>query len=173
MRYYFLMASLPVLALGEPPPVDRAGFLARCAEQLSPADRAELDEVLAGRGASPFARAWRSFEVHLRNTVARSRAARLQADAAPWLRDGERWESLVLEAVEDAYARPTPLERELELDRCRWGRLDDLAVGHVFDLAAVLAYGLRLQLCERWAGLDAERGRARLETFLEQGKAAS
>jgi hypothetical protein len=173
VRYYFLMASLPGLALGEPLPLDGGEFTARAASQLDPADAAELRAVRAGAGDSPLALRWLAFERHLRNTVARQRAQRLQADPAPWLREGERWELFVLEAVEDAYARPNPLERELELDRCRWRRLDELAVGHPFDLDAVLIYGLRLGLCARWAGLDAARGQAVVDSFLEQGKAAS
>lgn len=173
MRYYFLMASLPGLTLGEPAPLDGPAFLARAGEQLDPVDEAELRAVWAGGGTSALARNWSAFDTHLRNTVARTRAQRLQVEAGPWLREGERWESFVLEAVEEAYARATPVEREFALDRCRWTRLDEFAVGHAFDLEAVLIYALRLQLCLRWAAFDAAAGRARLEAFLEQGKAAS
>jgi hypothetical protein len=169
--YYFLVASLPAQAWGDPPALAAEEFRARCVEQLSAPDLAELDAVLAGwagpGGTSSFAVAWRGFETHLRGTVARTRALRLGLDVAPYRREGERWENSVLEAVEDAFARPHPLEREQELDRFRWARLDDLGLGHFFDLTAVLIYGLRRQLCERWAGLTVEAGRARMEQFLQ------
>jgi hypothetical protein len=177
VTYYYLLSSLPTLAWGDSCPMGPDYFRLSCLEQLGVADLAELEAVLAGRsgpgGKSAFARDWQRFETHLRDTIARTRARRLGVDVAPFLHEGEEWESTVLEAVEDAFASSNPLEREQALDHCRWARLDELALGHGFDLKAVLIYGLRQQLCERWAGHSLEAGRARLETALQASEVSS
>ena len=72
----------------------------------------------------------------------------------------------MLAAVEEAYARPNPLEREQELDRHRWGRLDEMLLGHDFDLAAVMAYGLRLRIARRWQAMSDGAGRRRLDELV-------
>ena len=51
-----------------------------------------------------------------------------------------------------------PLERELALDRLRWTLLDELAVSQAFGFQAVLAYGLKLRLAEKWAAMDEAEG---------------
>jgi hypothetical protein len=51
-----------------------------------------------------------------------------------------------------------PLDRELALDRLRWTLLDELAVAAPFGLQAVLAYGLKLRLAEKWAAMDETEG---------------
>ena len=172
MEHYYLIASLPHFGFGDPPPLAQADFLERSRAQLAVDDQRQLEAVLAGNWSAaphPFARAWHGFEVHLRNTVARTRAAARGVEAGPYLRDGEAWEGAVLEGVEDAYARPNPRERELELDRLRWAKLDELGVGHAFDLAAVFIYGLRLQLSQRWRVFNAAAGREQVQAFMQLG----
>ena len=172
MAHYYLIASLPAFGFGEPPPLGLADFLERCRAQLPEAELRQVEAVLSGNTGPvdhSFARAWHGFEVHLRNTIARVRAAARGVDAAPHLRDGEAWEGAVLEGVEDAYARPHPLEREMELDHLRWGKLDELGVGHAFDLQAVFIYGLRLQLALRRQAWNVSAGRNKLQEFMQLG----
>lgn len=168
MPYYYLMASLPALAEGAPPPLSLDAFDTACREQLTPDDYAEWQAVRSGTGASAFARTRAADERHLRNTLARTRAARLGIDAAAWLREEETWSYEALLAVEEAYAHANPLERERALDRVRWRQAEAAAGTDPFALPAVLSYGVRLALAARWAGLDSERGRQVLEAHVQQ-----
>jgi hypothetical protein len=156
MKYYYLAASLPALALDQPPPFSFSGFRALCAGHLGDDDMAALDELdrpPAGPPRHPFVRAWAAAETRLRNAVARARAARLRRDPAESLREQEGADFFTEKAVADAMARPDPLEREMALDRLRWRLIEDLAGHDPFDGRAVLAYGAKLRLAGRWAAL--------------------
>jgi hypothetical protein len=60
--------------------------------------------------------------------------------------------------AERAMELDDPRDRELTLDRLRWALLDELAVAAPFGLQAVLAYGLKLRLAEKWAAMDETEG---------------
>ena len=170
MNAYYLVASLPALALGDPPPFSRAEMPARCANMLSEAEQIELQLLLEGREGectSGFVRHWHRADTQMRNAVARIRAGKLQMDAGPYLRDHEGFDVSLEKAVADAYARPNPMERELALDRCRWHLLDGLILEEPFAFSAVLAWAVKLRLAERWAGLKDETGRKAFETWVE------
>lgn len=169
MNHYFLLASLPSFLAGEPAPVTMEEFLGRCDKDLSPADRAELDAVLRAdedAATSSFARAWFRRERHIRNAIVHVRAARHGVDPGPWLRPERGVDGFLAKAVGDAMARQNPLERELALDKVRWQVLDDLAIGHDFDLGAVLIYALRLQQALRLRGLTFEDGHKAMKSFV-------
>jgi len=164
MKYYFLAASLPRLALGEPPPISPAEFRDLCARHLAPLDRAALAQLLEdgpGPVRHPFVREWREADRLLRNATARQRAARRKTDPAPFLREPDAFDVRTERDVHEAFAVPDPLARERKLDAVRWRRADELAQWDPFSSRAVLAYALRLALAARWAGLDADAGRER------------
>lgn len=170
MKPYYLVASLPTLVLGEPPPLDAAGLLSRCEHLLGADDRAELALALEGRWAessAEFLRRWRNADTQLRNAVARIRAARRAADLHGALREHEGFDVCIEKAATDAYTRPNPLERELFLDRYRWQILDDLSRATPFGVEALLAYAVKLRLALRWAAIQDEAGRARLNELIE------
>jgi len=53
------------------------------------------------------------------------------------------------EAAREAYNHESPLSGEDILNRARWSHLDELEVGHFFDLDRVIVYYLRLQILAR------------------------
>ncbi|MCX7934921.1 MAG: DUF2764 domain-containing protein [Planctomycetota bacterium] len=135
------------------------------AEHLTAPDFAALEEALAEAETPrhPWNRRWREVETKIRNASARQRGQRLRRDVALYLRPQEGVDLALEKAVADAWQRPTPLEREKALDRLRWERLEELAGYDIFHLTAILAYALRLRLCERWAAWDAAAGRERVQ----------
>ncbi len=171
MNYYYLVGTLPSLVLGNPPEISMKDFRRRCAEQLSPNDLNQLDALLDGAPVSvphPFVLEWGERERALRNAVARARAARLGLDPQPHLRETRRYDLAAERAVAEAFGKPHPAERELELDRFRWRTLDELAGFNPFSTRAVLAYALRLRLAEQWAAMEVEGGKERLNTLVRQ-----
>jgi hypothetical protein len=165
--YPFLISSLPGLRLGEKPFYASEAFLEQCRPHLAPERFADLAAVrllpaAAGACCCDTAQRWRDFEVFLRNRLAEWRAARTQGDAERWRRpEADVFPSLQRE-IDEALAAPEPLARERALDALRWRHLDGLVPGHELDFDALVNYRLRLQLVEKWADLDPERGRVRV-----------
>lgn len=165
MTFYYLIASLPALSLGAPPPMTVAGLLEDVRRVADPEAAAELAALVADDASSArssLAARWRAAQTQLGNALARTRAARLDVDPAAYLRPHEGFSNYLEMAVLDACAKPNPLERELSLDRFRWSLLEEWAREQPFGLDALLAYGLKLKLAERWAALTDEAGRTRL-----------
>jgi len=149
-------------------------FRALCREHLTAGDFRVLDAALT-RGdeqppASALAREWWARDKALRNAIVRIRAARLRTDPARFLR-ADDLDTSSERAAADAYAKPNPRERELALDRFRWTQLDALAGYDPFSLRALVAYGLKLRLVERWAAMDAGKGRQTIDTIVSKDTA--
>jgi hypothetical protein len=169
-RYYYLIASLPALVFSLPAAMSRAGFVAECERQLEPADLAEVSALLDGRlddVRTAFSRAWLHADRQIRNAVVRARALRLGVDEKKFLQDHEGFRVDAEAAVNDAFSRANPLERELALDRYRWNLADELGSGDPFALPALLAYGVKLALNEHWRALTPEAGRERFEAMVD------
>jgi len=169
MKYYYLVASLPPVALGDPPPWPPRKFLFHCQGALAQDDWTELSlltEARPAEGASDFAAWWLALDTQIRNIQARMRAARLHIEARPFIRMHTGYDVTVAQAVMDAMNRTQPLEREMALDRCRWNALDERILGDRFGFDEIMAYALRLRLMERWARLSDEEGLKRVETFI-------
>jgi hypothetical protein len=166
VNHWYLVASLPSLALGGEPPLSPAAFRALCGEHLPDRDLRELDALLdpaAGDTAgSAFARTWQQFQLRVQDECAVQRAARLGIDAGPWRADVGVPDATLIGAVREAMQQPDPRSRELQLDTLRWRMLEDAARQEPFGQAAVLGYGLRLQIAARWAARTETAGRLRL-----------
>ncbi|HEU4418283.1 MAG TPA: DUF2764 family protein [Planctomycetota bacterium] len=167
MNHWYLVASLPLVALGAEPPLSVDGFRALCGEHLPDRDLRELDAVLGDAGTSQFARAWRETQRRIEDECAVLRAARLGLDASPWRKDIGVPDATLIAAVREAFQQPDPRSRELQLDALRWRTLEDLARSAPFGLPAVMAYGLRLRLAARWSARTEAAGRQQLGRHLD------
>lgn len=171
MMYYYLVASLPPLSLGEKPPWTPEDFLFHCQGALSADDWQELSLILEGRsqeGSSAFAEWWHQLDTQIRNQLVRIRAGRLHVEARPYVRMHTNYDVAVEHGVSDAMTHPDPLQRELALARARWDALEERILGNPYHLEAVLAYGIRLRILRRWSGLTDEAGLERIETFITE-----
>jgi hypothetical protein len=169
VSYYYLVAGLPALVLGENPPVTPEAFRFSCIGVLKEEDLRDLDFILAGRaeqGTSEFSRNWFSAETQLRNAVVRFRGSRLGMESRGFVKDHPGFIVSIEKAVADAFAKGNPLEREMALDRARWQILDELALKEPFGLAAVLAFAVKLQIVSRWAQMKDEEGLRRVEELV-------
>jgi len=169
MSYEYLVASLPMCFFGEPPPMSTAELRARCAEQLNGRDLATLDRLLASAGdpdAPGFEGAWTARERQLRAAIAAARAPRYGADPRAVRPPHPGWDQLVETGVADAFALPTPLEREQALDRVRWHVLEELTPRDPFTAEAIFVYALKLRIAERWAARSDDQGRQRFDEAL-------
>ena len=167
--YYFLVASLPLLEIGEPAPFTVAEFDAVLRENLS---EKEQKKIFAYQGKKDYPascsvyRQMASFEEYLRICIARKRAERsgIQFEAA----DPDEYYGEVDFGLSHAAACSNPLEREQIIDRLRWARLEELSLGHDFDFDALCIYRAQLFIVNKYAGFRTETGTVNFSAALEK-----
>ena len=159
--YYYLAASLPMLATpDQEPPVSSDDMLEVCRRFMTEKDYEGLvvSTLDPGTGEAPWiCREFHAWERSLRNSLVALRAAEQELDEDQYLRDVPDVFGTSAIAGE-AMGKATPLEAELFLDGSRWAYIEDLAYGHFFDVEFLRAYRLKLQLLERRALFEEERG---------------
>lgn len=169
MMYYFLVASLPLLELNAPAPFPTAEFDGILQENLD--ERAQRI-LFACRGNGqypdnhPVYRQMALFEEYLRNRIARKRADRagIHFESA----DPEEYFSEVDFGLAQASGCADPLERERLVDKLRWERLEELSIGHDFDLDALIIYRCKLFIVNKYAGFRTETGTVHFTAALER-----
>lgn len=168
MSAIYLLASLPMLAPGTPPPLTGAAFLEACREQLAASDADACAALLEGGDAPhPAVRRWRAKEAVLRNAVARIRARARGQDAGRWLRPTPDCDVSLERIAEAAMQEPDPLQRERALERARWNAAEELAGCDPLAKARVFAYAVQLGIALRGQGRDAAAGRNVFENLTE------
>ena len=61
----------------------------------------------------------------------------------------------------------TPLEKEVQIIRWQWEKLEELSIGHYADFGALCAYKLKLLLLKRLWGFDKEKGFEKFKRITE------
>lgn len=97
---------------------------------------------------------WCAFEIALRNELVKIRASRKHIDPLKYLRGDDYIEPYITHIAMNAHRNPSLLEAERLLDQERWRALDELAVGHYFDLDVLIVYALKLLILERWGRIN-------------------
>ena len=161
--YYYLAASLPMLASpDQEPPVSSDDMQEVCRRFMTERDYEGLAASVLDpdAGEAPgICRQFHAWERSLRNRLVTLRAAEQDLEESRYLREYPDVSGTAAVAGE-AMGKATPLEAELFLDSRRWACIEDLAYGHFFDVEFLRAYRLKLQLLERRALLEEQRGLA-------------
>lgn len=169
-EYYYLVASLPMLSLDDAPGISSDEFLAATSEHLPSFEFSELEKLslLPSTGESRIdsVQAWNEWETSVRNTIVGIRAKGDVSKAENFKRSGGGFFSEIETGVAEAFAKSNPLEREKHLERIRWAFLDDLELGHDFDIVKLAAYRLKLMLCEKRASISQEKGAANYDAII-------
>ena len=172
MNYYDVMASVPTLSMGAPPPLSPATFMRSCEGRMTTRDGREFQAFAAGEFdacRTAFARKWAGFENTLTRKLADLRATRWELDAGSYayLQDGGGDETYIDHIIAEATAKSNPRQRERVLDRARWQELDNLIVQTPFGLAAVLATFVKLRIMTRWYAIHRDKGARRLAAVMD------
>jgi len=159
-KYYYLIASLPLLKFMEPASITKDDFLSQAEKWLSREDftllnRAGIDNFLYKPKDTSFLKRWKEFEYSIRTELAFYRKAKKQDSEYKLEKD---LRSIIQESS-------NPLEIEIKLLRIRWDFLDEQEIGHFFDLDFLTAYYLKLQISARLASFDKEKGKQNLEAY--------
>ena len=154
--YPYLVASLPTLHFAIKPPFPTEKLLEKCQELIPEKDFVLLLELPDTNNAiteetnQPTIKNWLSFDSALRNELVKIRASRLHTDAQRYLRADGYVNPNITHIALTAYLNPSILEAERFLDHERWKALDELSIGHYFDLDFLIVYAYKLRILERW-----------------------
>ena len=173
-NYCFTVASLPSLSFTEPPPLSSEDFLSKCEIELSLSDHhvLKLASLLPKRSQKTIPQVlkkWYEWEQNIRNELVRLRAGKMGKDARAYIR-GESSEYSALFLAHEIFNADSPLSAQDMLDHARWKYLEELELGHYFDLEKLIIYYLKLQILEQRSLFNKEEGQKRVEELLEQVK---
>ncbi len=155
--YVYLISSLPMLHFGARPPFSLERFLEICQDKISEEDIHLIkltQEAFLYTGNQPTLKQWCAFDNALRNELVKIRAGSKHLDPLKYIRGQDYIEPYISRAAMNARRSPSILEAERLLDQERWHRLDELALGHYFDLDFIICYALKLLMLERWERIN-------------------
>jgi len=170
-QYYFTVASLPLLTLEDERPMSPDRFLSMCSESISARDLERLAAARAAYQAAHEPASSATGDAVVDGYIGRERSlrvelARLRAPQVGW--GGEELAAYAPDPhaaviAREAMNQDSPLAAETALDQARWRLLDDLEVGHYFDIGKLVIYLFRLLILARRTTIDTERGVARFD----------
>jgi len=160
------------LEKGQNPPISWDDFVMQCEGVLSEEQvqgiRLLTDPLLAQESALKPLLQWASSEIQLRNALARARQGHWGSEARVTEQMHSGWNVRISRVAAEAVSRTNPLETEQMLDDLRWELAEDLALSDPYGYAAIVSWGIRLQIAIRWASLETEAGMQRLEELIDQ-----
>lgn len=164
-QYYFTVASLPMLALDEQPFYTSGELAEICMKELS-SDEADNVRRALEYFATPevdgtylgILKTYHRWEQSVRRALATARAQRLGWETSNEITEIEpESEHIARELIN----QESPYEAELQLQRVRWDKLEELSVGHYFDADSIVLYILKALVIERYRQMDKEDGAER------------
>lgn len=167
--YIYFIASLPGLDFTGQPPFSLESFLERCDELLPAKDAGLIRGICSGEPQDhPAINKWLSFDTTLRNELVRIRSGHRKTEAARYLRPDGYAGTAIYHIALAAQRSHSLLEGEKILDRARWDFLDELLVGHYFDLDFLIIYAYKLLILERWGKINRADKKRLLEEVIRR-----
>jgi hypothetical protein len=160
--YIYLISSLPMLHFGAKPPFTMENFFSVCAELISADDLDAVKNSLKDFGTGGY----HDFETALRNELVRIRAQRKHLDASKFLRSDGYADQRISHIAAGACRNPSVIDQERMLDLDRWRFLDELSIGHYFDIESLMIYARKLSILEKWERVRAADANKLLEEAL-------
>ena len=149
------MASLPMIEMGDVPPLSMEEFRHRCIGVLSDSEISALDALLDDGECEEcddeFVRAYKAHEIQMKNVSGRLRAAAWGPDVRFTDKSFPGYDVTFAKMIQDAFAKSNPMEKEQDIDKARFWLVEG-TVKHVY------AYAIKLKICERWARLTEAAG---------------
>ncbi len=150
-KHYYLIAQLPMLKFGEQVNLTKSSFLEEAKkwltdQGLTQLKAAEMDD-LERWGKIPCLKKYKKFELTLRKELILYRERKKKKE------EYQRGEVLSRGLLDG-----NPLEVEKKLYFYRWQKVDQLFQDDIFNLEAVIAYFLKLQILKKLFEFDKEKG---------------
>jgi hypothetical protein len=151
-KHYYLIAQLPALSFGKEPLLGIDRFLFEAKKWLSAGDlkllsTIDLGSVTINKGDPRDLKAFKKFELALRNDIAAYREAQhKETEFKP--------STFPVSAIKEG----NPLEVELRFMEMRWQFLDEMEKEHYFDFTILISYFIKLLILKRYFSFDKEMG---------------
>lgn len=168
--YYYLAASLPMLRLDEKPGLTLENFMEACGRLMAPGDfrvlgKASIKDSILDSSENMLLSRWEEMNSGLRNELVKLRARNLDWEADSYLHPDVS-NPLLAPTARSLLEEANPQSAEHLLFQTQWHWLDDLQVGHQFDLDYLIVYYLKLQILERKASFAEETGKQKLQSII-------
>jgi len=169
-EYYYFVASLPLLEFDSKPLTILESFLSECQRILTEKDFFFVQEALNvdeidRKSENSFVSAWHLFERRFSNELVYFRAGRLHKDPNDFIKGERAFDPHLAEIIQQALKMADLLTAEKMLDKARWLFLDELLVGHYFDVEAIVAYALKLKILERQQTFLSQKGQEQYQQY--------
>ncbi|MCF7913892.1 MAG: DUF2764 domain-containing protein [Spirochaetaceae bacterium] len=168
-QYYYVIATLPLLQFEDKPPLTLDELYYSCRGNIDADDLALLETVSLEPGAAQgneLLEKWYTWETSLRNELVKLRSQKIGVESEKYRREGEVIPGIP-ETAREAANQDSPLAGEQILNKARWTFLEELEVGHYFDLVKLMLYALKLQLLHRRSKFTTEQGREKFEQIYQ------
>ncbi|MDP8233791.1 MAG: DUF2764 family protein [Candidatus Saelkia tenebricola] len=152
-KYYYLISQLPYLVFGSQDFLNKENFLEQASKWLNKCDFEFLVDLNIGNtffdnSEDTVIKEYKQFEYSIQETIAKYRTA-LKKDEDYQLR----------EPLKSVLTEGSPLEVEKKLLYLRWCFIEEIQSTHFFDFGFLILYMLKIQILERLAVFDKEKGR--------------
>jgi len=169
-EYYYFVASLPLLQFDSKPFMSLEFFLLECERLLAGEDFFLIKDVLNSENINKesensFVNRWRLFEKSFLNEIVYFRANRLHKDPNDFMKGERAFDVSLAEMIQQALKMADLLSAEKILDKARWIFLDELLVGHYFDVEVIVAYALKLKILERHQTFLSSQGQQQYQQY--------
>jgi hypothetical protein len=159
-KYYYLITQLPFLKFGEKNHIDNDSFLEEAKKWLSEENFKDLQEAnidnLEGKTKIRFLQEYKKFELTLKKELAAYRENK-----------NRQQEYQPKEVLKKDLIEGNPLEVEKKLLYYRWQQIEESSKDYFFNLEAVIAYFLKLQILEKVLSFDKEKGTKKFDSLTE------
>ena len=168
-QYYYVIATLPLLQFDDKPPVTLEDLYYMCRGNIASEDL-DLLQTVSLEPSEPFGneilKKWYAWETSLRNELVKIRSQKMGIESEKYQREGDVVPGSA-DTAREAANQDSPLAGEELLNKARWNFLEELEVGHYFDLYKLMVYALKLQLLLRRSRFTAEQGREKFEQIYQ------
>lgn len=169
-NYYYLTASLPMLAFKEKSPLSIQKFIETCSRLVKREDFLTIRNALLNNSSktkvsNPTLLKWHKFEYGLRNELVKLRTQGKGLDTLQYLHQ-EFSNPFLAEKAREIIEAENPFKAEMIFNRMLWDQCDELETGQMFNLAFLIIYHLKLQILERIISFNAEKGRQKVESIV-------
>ncbi len=157
-KYYYLTAQLPMLFFDHSPEITIDSFLEEAGKWMSPSDfslleKTHLLDTTTREPTTQLVRNYQTFEKQFLEDLVQLRKAR---------RNHQEYKPSFPSAL---VKEGNPLEIERKLLHHRWNFIEELSIGHHFDLDVLSAYYLQLQILHILSLFNKEKGMKIFQTL--------
>lgn len=160
-KYYYLVASLPYLSFDGEDFLSRDRFVEECGRWLSTGDMKQLLELDIRdpyvRDEDPeLVKQWKEFDMGIREILSGIR----RKDSRAALKENLYFSKEKIEGK-------NPFVAEKAIAKARWDFAEGEEPRYIFDINWLMLYHIKIQILERLARFDKERGEATFQKICE------